>query len=63
MKEYYYKGWVIHGVGGFCTVRHFWANKGNLSHWGFKLKDCKVLCDRRDKGEEIDSLYLEPLYQ
>ncbi len=61
-KVHNYNGWEIMGYGGFCTIRHFWAEKGELRHWAFKLRDCKILCDERDKGNQIDGLYLRPLY-
>ena len=61
-RTYKYNGWQIKGVGGFCTIRHFWASKDNLSHWSFTLRKCKISCDRRDAGEEINEIYLKPLY-
>ena len=61
-KYHHHNGWQIHGVGGFCTIRHFWAMKNELTHWAFKLKECKVLCDIRDKGEKISDLHLKSLY-
>ncbi len=61
-RIYIHNGWKIQGVGGFCTVRHFWADNGNLSHWAFTLRECKQFCDQRDSGGEIKALYLKPLY-
>ena len=61
-RYYNHNGWEIHGVGGFCTVRHFWAEKENISHWAFKLKECKDFCDKRDIGEELNPMYLKALF-
>jgi len=57
-----YNNWNIETEGGHITIKRFDATKGNLWHWAFRLKDCKALCDKRDNGEEIDSLYLKSLY-
>ena len=64
MAIHKHNDWTISSRGGFITVKHFVANNNNglPSHWAFRLKDCKVLCDKRDAGEEIDELFLEPLY-
>jgi len=57
-----YNGWSIGKVGGFCTVRRYVARKGSLQHWAFLLRECKELCDARDRNEKINALYLKPLY-
>jgi len=64
-----YNSWVITKEGGFITVKRYEAQRVNESgkpiegfHWAFTLKKCRELCDKRDKGEQIDSLYLHPLY-
>ena len=68
MALHKYNGWTIHSTGGFIMIKHFIASKQTfdnkiLHHWACKLKDCKELCDKRDRGEEINRLFLEPLYQ
>ena len=61
-----YKGWVIDGVGGFCTIRHFWARHGSRSFWRFRLRDVKETIDRIEgdpsEYERIPKLYREALY-
>lgn len=66
MKRHYNE-WEIEPEGGYITIKRFRAEKclpnGRIIwHWAFRLKECKALCDKRDNGEEIDSLYLKSLY-
>ncbi len=60
MKKY--NGWVIEGVGGFCTMKRYVVRKGELWHWAFLLRECKELCDTRDNGGSIKEIYLKSLY-
>jgi len=62
MMARYYNGWQIETQGGFCTMKRYVARKGNQWHWAFLLRDCKGICDSRDKGIEPSRLYLNPLY-
>ena len=65
-----YKDWYIETVGGHITIKRFEAEKGDKFdpksnyqwHWAFKLKDCKEICDKRNRGEEVKELYLKSLY-
>jgi len=60
-----HNGWIITATGGYFTLKRFIAHKGakgEITHWSFRLKDCKRFCDMRDNGETIDNLYLNPLY-
>ena len=65
-----YKDWYIETVGGHITIKRFEAEKGDRFnpnsnyqwHWASTLKECKEFCDKRDKREEIKSLYLKSLY-
>ena len=59
---YSYNGWVIEGVGGFCTVRHYWATKDEKSVWAFRLRELPVMCDTLDAGGTVHGIYLKPLY-
>ena len=42
-RRYYWKGWEIESVGGFCTMRHFWASNEatGVKFWQFKLAEAK----------------------
>ena len=62
LSGYEYKGWVIASRGGFCTMKHFVAQKNELWHWAFKLAQCLDFCDQRDNGLELNPLYLKGLY-
>lgn len=59
--KHQYKGWEIEGVGGFCTIQHFWAKKDGLAFWRFKLKEAKMSIDYLEKGMAFE--VLEPLYR
>lgn len=64
-KIYKYKGWKIEGYGGFCTIRHFWASKDNLSFWQCKLYETKNCIDQLENGlkfSRIKPIYHKPLY-
>ena len=64
-KIHKYKNWEIEGVGGFCTVRHFWATKNDRSFWDFKLKDAKHWIDLMESGlefSELPKLHRQSLY-
>ena len=68
MALHKHNGWIITKEGGHITITRYVASKvteydyNTLHHWAFTLKGCKVLCDKRDAGETIDSLYLHSLY-
>ena len=40
-RSYEWGDWAIQSVGGFCTVRHFWAENETrgMSFWRFKLSE------------------------
>jgi hypothetical protein len=61
-----YNGWTIKGVGGFSTIRHFWAAKGALAFWTFKLREAKALIDQLNDGSltssDIPEFHKRPLY-
>jgi len=57
-----YNGWDITKEGGYCTIKRYVASKGDLWHWAFLLRECKVFCDTRDNGGSIGKIYLKPLY-
>ena len=64
--ERMYKGWKIRGVGGYCTIRHFWASKDDLSFWQFKLKESKCCIDHLENNDitinDLNSMYRKSLY-
>jgi len=57
-----YNGWQIIKLGGLCTMKRYHAQKGDLWHWAFLLRECKAFCDVIDSGGTIPELYLRPLY-
>jgi len=61
-----YRGWEIEGVGGYCTIRHFWADKGGRAFWMFLLREVKATIDGLEDGsitwDSIEAFYRRPLY-
>ena len=66
MAIHKHNDWIIHSEGGFITMKRFVAHKEghpfSYSHWEFRLRDCKNLCDARDAGKPIPDLFLKSLY-
>ncbi|MFH1602718.1 MAG: hypothetical protein ABIH03_02300 [Pseudomonadota bacterium] len=45
-----YRGWTIEGVGGFCTVRHWWAEKGDQAFHDFRFSGLLDEIDALENG-------------
>lgn len=62
---YRYRGWLIEGIGGFCTIRRYEATNpvNDKWLWAFKLRDVARLINDHEEGREIPALHSRPLYR
>ena len=61
-----YLGWEIEACGGFCTVRHWYAQKGNKKFHQFRFGELLDMIEQLEAGtltfEDIHPVFKKPAY-